>query len=245
MYGSLYFRKLLSRPVTLKPLLRQHFLLYREPPVSRPLLLKTGRTLATMPKRKSAAIVTEPELNGHASPDSAAQPPPLKRRQSARKSESESVNPDRNPNVLDAPQALRASPDAEGPGERLHMEAMGMDVGQQVKEEEPPPPGLESTVEPHTKGKKAAAKKSKKKAETAVKAETPEVSAPSRSAKVSSATKDPQFLDPEADGDEEPDELEVKEALSRPPPVHSDYLPLPWKGRLGYVGRPSAYNTPD
>jgi len=31
------------------------------------------------------------------------------------------------------------------------------------------------------------------------------------------------------------DEDEVKEALSRPPPVNSDYLPLPWKGRLGYV----------
>ena len=27
----------------------------------------------------------------------------------------------------------------------------------------------------------------------------------------------------------------VKEVLSRPPPVNSDYLPLPWKGRLGYV----------
>jgi UV DNA damage endonuclease len=30
-------------------------------------------------------------------------------------------------------------------------------------------------------------------------------------------------------------EEEVKEALSRPPPVNSDYLPLPWKGRLGYA----------
>ena len=26
------------------------------------------------------------------------------------------------------------------------------------------------------------------------------------------------------------------EADSPPPPVNSDYLPLPWKGRLGYVG---------
>ena len=58
---------------------------------------------------------------------------------------------------------------------------------------------------------------------------------PTKTAKGSSVAKDSQFLDPEADGDEEPDELEVKEALSRPPPVHSDYLPLPWKGRLGYV----------
>ncbi|CAI6339572.1 unnamed protein product [Periconia digitata] len=28
---------------------------------------------------------------------------------------------------------------------------------------------------------------------------------------------------------------DVAEALSRPPPINSDYLPLPWKGRLGYA----------
>ncbi|KAI9834812.1 MAG: UV-damage endonuclease [Thelocarpon superellum] len=42
--------------------------------------------------------------------------------------------------------------------------------------------------------------------------------------------------DPEADEDDEPggaEELQV--AAHRPPPVHSDYLPLPWKGRLGYA----------
>lgn len=43
--------------------------------------------------------------------------------------------------------------------------------------------------------------------------------------------------DPEADepeGEKEDVETEKKEA-ARPPPVNSDYLPLPWKGRLGYV----------
>jgi UV DNA damage endonuclease len=39
---------------------------------------------------------------------------------------------------------------------------------------------------------------------------------------------------PNGEGDLE-DEEEVREALSRPPPVNSDILPLPWKGRLGYV----------
>jgi len=41
----------------------------------------------------------------------------------------------------------------------------------------------------------------------------------------------------DADGLEagEDEEQEVKEALSRPPPVNSEYLPLPWKGRLGYA----------
>ncbi|KAF1997900.1 UV-endonuclease UvdE, partial [Amniculicola lignicola CBS 123094] len=37
---------------------------------------------------------------------------------------------------------------------------------------------------------------------------------------------------PDADGEGEED---VKEALSRPPPINSDYLPLPWKGRIGYA----------
>jgi UV DNA damage endonuclease len=41
--------------------------------------------------------------------------------------------------------------------------------------------------------------------------------------------------DPEADEDIEADPEELKEALSRPPPVNSSYLPLPWKGRLGYA----------
>lgn len=27
----------------------------------------------------------------------------------------------------------------------------------------------------------------------------------------------------------------VRKEAQRPPPVNSDYLPLPWKGRLGYV----------
>lgn len=42
-------------------------------------------------------------------------------------------------------------------------------------------------------------------------------------------------MDPESDEDIPVDPEEFKEALSRPPPVNSDYLPLPWKGRLGYV----------
>lgn len=42
-------------------------------------------------------------------------------------------------------------------------------------------------------------------------------------------------LDPESDDDIPLEEDELKDALGRPPPVNSSYLPLPWKGRLGYV----------
>lgn len=48
---------------------------------------------------------------------------------------------------------------------------------------------------------------------------------------------DTELLDPEAEAEIPAAEEEVKEAISRPPPVNSDYLPLPWKGRLGYVCR--------
>ncbi|KAF2804111.1 UV-endonuclease UvdE, partial [Mytilinidion resinicola] len=41
--------------------------------------------------------------------------------------------------------------------------------------------------------------------------------------------------DPEAEDDEQIDDADVEQALARPPPVDSDYLPLPWKGRLGYA----------
>lgn len=44
-------------------------------------------------------------------------------------------------------------------------------------------------------------------------------------------------LDPESDDNVPLDAEELKEALGRPPPVNSSYLPLPWKGRLGYVSR--------
>ena len=42
-------------------------------------------------------------------------------------------------------------------------------------------------------------------------------------------------MDPESDEDVPVAAEELQDALSRPPPVHSSYLPLPWKGRLGYV----------
>lgn len=75
-----------------------------------------------------------------------------------------------------------------------------------------------------TNGTETPAKKSRGKA--AVKSEDPDEAV---------LTRDPEAEDDE--GDKEDVETEKKEA-ARPPPVNSNYLPLPWKGRLGYV-RPS------
>lgn len=45
-----------------------------------------------------------------------------------------------------------------------------------------------------------------------------------------------ELVDPEAEDEETATPAEeIEAALTRPPPVNSDYLPLPWKGRLGYV----------
>ncbi|KFX90199.1 hypothetical protein O988_08296 [Pseudogymnoascus sp. VKM F-3808] len=41
--------------------------------------------------------------------------------------------------------------------------------------------------------------------------------------------------DPESDADIDEDIAAVKRDAARPPPVNSGYLPLPWKGRLGYA----------
>lgn len=45
-------------------------------------------------------------------------------------------------------------------------------------------------------------------------------------------------IDPESDEDVPIEPEELQEALSRTPAVNSSYLPLPWKGRLGYVSIP-------
>lgn len=42
-------------------------------------------------------------------------------------------------------------------------------------------------------------------------------------------------LDPESEEEVPVEAEELQDALTRPPAVNSSYLPLPWKGRLGYV----------
>lgn len=182
------------------------------------------------PKRKSSALAQEP-VAASTVPVPDAQPPPAKR-QARSKAPKPSTNPNTNKDVLDGAEALRASPDAEEKDERVNVEKMGMRASQ-IKTEDDSPPSLVpdeesasslsdmSDVESPTKPSLPAkgAKKNTAAPKPAVKKEEPK----------------PQFLDPDAEGEEEADEEELKEALSRPPPVNSDYLPLPWKGRIGYA----------
>lgn len=221
------------------------------------LTLQTSR-FSSMPKRKSSVALAQPSILPEMLPpiDANEDGPPLpKRRASARKvSQTKvSMNPDKNPNVLDDPQAFRASPDSDTNGDRMDLDAV-MDVDKQVKDQDQDesvpslvtngdsdsPLSDMSDMESPTKSKASPAKDSKKGGKAKATSAAPEAKS-TRSAKTKKeAAKEPQFLDPEADGVEEADEEEIKEALSRPPPVNSDYLPLPWNGRrLGYVRRSS------
>ena len=218
--------------------------LLRPRKTSKSLLSSQSIAIMAKAKRKSVSSVA------HAPPTSTVPPflpslvgsvPPSIKRRTSQRTQAANVpasrtNPDTNADVLDGPEALRASPDAEQKDERLEFGKIGVDAGKQIKDEDNDVPSLtggdsdsslsemsdvESLVKP-TSGKNASRG-------VKVKAET--VKGTNSTAKA----KDPQFLDPEAEGEEEANEEEIQAALSRPPPVNSDYLPLPWKGRLGYV----------
>jgi UV DNA damage endonuclease len=117
------------------------------------------------------------------------------------------TNPNTNEKVEDGAEALRASPDA------AEFDVKSKSPKKRRKDAtktEVAEPGLDDTVKVRPSPKRASP--------ASVKQE-PGLDA----------------ADPEADGDEAADPEELQEALSRPPPVNSPYLPLPWKGRLGYA----------
>ena len=224
--------------------LRSLYGILRQGPTINQLRDQDGVTLV-MGKRKSLSTVVPESIS-----TALSIPPPIftddptppskrragQRRVSQRKPDTGSTNPNKNANVLDAPEALRTSPDASEQDERMNVGAAGMDVAKQVKEEDDDSPLSEmSDVEPPAATKRG---KAKSKA-TAILQNGPEEQLKKTTATTKKDTntpvKEPLFLDPEADGEEEADEEEIQAALSRPPPVNSDFLPLPWKGRLGYV----------
>ena len=183
-------------------------------------------------------------------PPSTKQPRAKRRNVSQPDPASITTNPDENINILDGLQALRASPDSDGSPGIAGLTRANTVPGIAVKRESEDVPSLVnsgdsdsplsdlSDLEPSPKeqpttGRAGASAKARAQDSTAVSG----VKATSKQIK-KEERKEPQFLDPEADGEEEADEEEIQAALSRPPPVNSEYLPLPWKGRLGYVSAP-------
>lgn len=180
--------------------------------------------LPTMAKRKRSSVIGAGNSVGTpaespvnlASTASNMMPPGPVRRMSSRKASTVTpavidTNPATNPKIHDAPGALRASPDAE-------QAATG-----------------------GTQRKRKAVQATSTTAKSAVNEKVPRVVqlSPKRSSSptktVRSRADETDRVDPEADVEEDADPEELNEALSRPPPVNSAYLPLPWKGRLGYA----------
>ena len=188
-------------------------------------------------KRKSSTLVDESTADT-VPPLKVGAPPPVKRR--ARENYvTVSTNPAKNKEILDGIEAMRASPDAQGSGEKFNAKRAGL-KRKSIKDEADDVPSLVedagsasslselSETEPSappksaTKKGKATANQKKKESKEATEAKA------KKESKADAA-------DPEAEVEEEADEEEIRDALSRPPPVNSDFLPLPWNGRLGYA----------
>lgn len=218
--------------------------------------LHNKKFFATMGKRKNQSSVAAAQSGSMLLPSIAQLDgePPAKRRASQRKAPQHNVtpigmDPDQSTNILDGAEAWRASPDADEKDERMDVEKLGMNASEQMKQDDEGPSllgndsGSESPLSdvpemesPIKVGKKPPRKFTAPAADALSSRATPGKKVLSDAAgSEKAATKAPEFLDPEADGEEEPDEEELQAAFSRPPPVNSDYLPLPWKGRLGYA----------
>ncbi|KAH7380942.1 UV-endonuclease UvdE-domain-containing protein [Cadophora sp. MPI-SDFR-AT-0126] len=207
------------------------------------------------PKRKrSSAPAVELSPNGvHETPilpNSTLKAPPLKKRASRRGKID--TNPDHNADIVDGKYALRASPDADEKGEAFDAASLAKVVPEPTHgaiartngavkkaEGEEIPNGTETSAK---KQKKSPTKSSvaAKKGSDEIKAFRAEQAA-KKAAEVKVKKEEDgdewdKRLDP--DGDEEgpaEDVDAIKLEARRPPPVNSDYLPLPWKGRLGYA----------
>jgi len=182
--------------------------------------------------------------------------PPKPKRQASRRTKVD-TNPDHNGDILDGKTALRASPDADETGESLDVAKVappktsprtngtnGIKKEAKVQDDSDSP--LSDLGELPVAAKKQ--KKSPTKSSIAAKKGSDEIKAfrAEQAAKKAAETK----VKKEKDGDEwdnrqDPDGDDVgpveeadvlKLEAARPPPINSDYLPLPWKGRLGYVG---------
>jgi UV DNA damage endonuclease len=186
-------------------------------------------------------------------PPNSATKPRAPKRQASRRGKID-TNPDHNPDIVDGKTALRASPDADEKGESLEIwkvnggpktPAKANGTNGNAKDE-----GSDSSLSEIEMPVPTPSKKQKKtptKSSIAAKKGADEIKAfkAEQAAKKAAEGK----IKKEEDGDEwdkrlDPDEDDagpaedvdvMKKEAGRPPPVNSEYLPLPWKGRLGYV----------
>jgi UV DNA damage endonuclease len=188
--------------------------------------------------------------------------PSLTRKQSSRRGQKLiSTNPDVNPDVVDGKTALRASPDADEKGEALEVEKVvptkttttplktngnRKSIPKEENDSDSPLSDIGSPVPmPATKKPKKTPTKSSiaaKKGSDEIKAFKAEQAAKKAASSAKIKKEDDgedewdKRLDPDGDEEGPVEDVDVlKMEAARPPPVNSGYLPLPWKGRLGYV----------
>ena len=175
-----------------------------------------------MAKRKRSSTADASEASSTSMP-----PPPiligLSRRSSSRRTSTLESQPSTSGDVLDGPDALRASPDSDI-DEKITPGTVKQEGGSDSPLSEVP----EEEIDTPAKSKKGRGGNA---ATTTAKGKN----TPAKSGAKPPKKSDDAPGDPEAEGDEDADPQEIKEASRRPPPVNSDYLPLPWKGRLGYA----------
>lgn len=230
--------------------------------VDMPVPAKRKRSLAAATSNKKETPILPPKKETPILPPPAPQPKPAAPKRAASRRGKVDTNPDHNAEIIDGKAALRASPDADEKGEALDVRKIngplltpakpnGINGKISIKDEASDSPlsdlGDETpAVSPAKKLKKSPTKSSiaAKKGSDEIKAFRAEQAAAKKAA-AGAGTK----IKKEDDGDEwdqrqDPDGDEVGPAedadtlkleAARPPPVNSDYLPLPWKGRLGYV----------
>ena len=179
-------------------------------------------SMAPKRKRSAPSIVEDVSTSNPMPPPTLVNGTAKPQGRMSRRSSKAATNPDVNSQVLDGPAASRASPDNQ----------INAKIAPDV-DSDSPLSDAPDFVEPPKKKDRTTGRTSKA---TRVKVDPTDAGLSEKSGPKTNKSEDaPQPADPEAEGDEEANEEEIKEALSRPPPVNSDYLPLPWRGRLGYV----------
>ncbi|KAB8302194.1 hypothetical protein EYC80_005639 [Monilinia laxa] len=212
------------------------------------------------PKRKRSSVATTPEVSSSSTSilplnqPTLVKPPARPSRQSSRRGKPD-TNPEHNADIVDSKTALRASPDADEAGESFDLKKIEVpiipgkenSVNVSVKDEESDSPLSEIGDQllvptPAKKQKKIPTKSSvaAKKGSDEIKAFVAEQAAKKAAEKKIKKEDDEDEWDKrvDPDGDDEghaEDADAIKLEARRPPPINSDYLPLPWKGRLGYA----------
>jgi UV DNA damage endonuclease len=216
------------------------------------------------PKRKRSSVAAVSASNdslapilptGKSSQTTSIKPPARPSRQSSRRGKVD-TNPEHNADIVDGNTALRASPDADEIGEAFDIKKIEVPItpakpnGVKVNLKREDSDSALSDIEdqlpettPAKKQKKTPTKSSvaAKKASDEIKAFKAEQAAKKAAEKtVKKEEVEDEWdkrVDPDGDDEGAVEDIEaIKLEARRPPPINSDYLPLPWKGRLGYVG---------